>query len=120
MHQVATRHDPEVSSDGPGRRVGRIGHPDEATDDLPGVEWPLEYHHHYRATGHELNRGLVEGLAHVLAVVSLNHRPLQVAHLCQLDGEELAFKARQDLTDQSALNAVRLDDDQSSIHDDAI
>src|SRR5512133_537306 len=105
----------EVPADRAGRRLERVGGP----DDLPGGHdglVALEDHRHERPRGDELDQLAEERLALVLGVMTLGG-VLGEDHVLEgHDAQPFALEAGDDLAGQAARERVRLDQDEGPVH----
>merc|ERR1719184_722365 len=120
MADVAPDMDGEVSPDGSREGSGRVGFTKHNTTSLHCVQ-TLPNHGADRAAGHVGDKPTEESLAGEVSVVLLQvlHRGLHHLHRDQL--ETLLLKARDNLANKAALDAVRLDHDEGPLsgHDDS-
>src|SRR5450759_4058730 len=114
MDEVLTHLDRQVAADGAGRRISRFGGADHGSDHADGV-WTLQCHGHERARRDEGDETIEERLALVDRVVSLRQVPIDLDELEPHDLEAALLEAGDDLAGQLALDAVRLDEYESSI-----
>mmetsp|Transcript_16994 Transcript_16994/g.28731 ORF Transcript_16994/g.28731 Transcript_16994/m.28731 type:complete len:219 (-) Transcript_16994:37-693(-) len=105
---VAADIDAEVTADGAGERVGGVG---SAEQDASGLHRVLALPHHAddRARADVANEGGEEGLAGKVGVVLLREAPLHAAHLEGAQHEALLLEALDDVSHETALDAVGLD-----------
>ncbi|EPY15017.1 hypothetical protein AGDE_17226 [Angomonas deanei] len=111
---IAADVDGVVAANGTGEGVGRVGGTEKGAAALDDV---LAFPHHAdnRAGGKVLHEGGEERLGREVRVVTLSLLLGGLEHLERHQLESLALKAGDDLTDESALDAVRLDGDEGAL-----
>ena len=120
MNQVSANFHAQISTNGSwsgNRRVRRAHH---GPNDLPSVSWSLNHHGHYWTTRDEGHEALVKGLAEVLGVMPFGRSAVESTQFGRHELQSPSFETTNNLPDETAFDAVGLDQDQSSFHDEAI
>src|SRR5919109_1273891 len=115
MDQVRLNLEAEVAADRARRRFQRVCRADHLAGRGHRLV-TLENHCHKRAAGDEVDQVAEEGPFTVLGVVLLGEVAIDRHVLHGDDRESLAFKAADDLAGQTALERIRLHQDQGLVH----
>jgi hypothetical protein len=115
VDNVSAHIDGKISSDGTGFRVQRIGSTNHLAASLNDT-LAFENNEDGGAGGDEANKLVIERLALVLTVVLLSEVLGGDNKLHSDELETSLFPAGEDFTNKVALNAVRLDNEESSVH----
>src|SRR5687767_12652640 len=115
VHQVRLHLEAVLAADGARRRLERVRGADHLAGGGHGLV-PLQHECHERAAGDELDEVAEEGALAVLRVVLLREPALDSHVLHGDDAQPLALEAGDDLPRESALERVRLDEDQRAVH----
>lgn len=111
VQDVASDLDAQITPDGAGGRFGGVGGAEHDASGADGVE-PLPHHGDYGARAHVLDQPWEEGPGGQVGVVLLQQL---LARPHEFEGDELEallLEALDDLADDAALDAVRLDHDE--------
>jgi len=114
VDDVATEVEAEVTTDGTGQGSLRIGFSHHHSSSLSGV-LALPNHRHDGARGHEVAKAIVERLVLEIDVMLLE---MLFGSLHELHGDEFEsslLESLNDVTDETALNTVRLHHDESAL-----
>ena len=106
MDEVFCHFDGEITSNGTGGRILRVGGTHEVSNDLVGLTRSLDYEEEGGATRDESHEIVEEGLTCVLAVVLLGGGAIDRPELCGNDTEVAALKAREDFTNEASFDGV--------------
>jgi hypothetical protein len=120
MYEIFTMSDCEVSSNRSRRGFLRIRRTHETANDLPRVLRSLDDGDERWTLGDERDELLVVLLAHVLGVVTLGRGEVDGAQFGRDEVQLLGLDPAEYRTDETALHAVGLHDEERSIHDEAI
>ena len=110
--------DAEVAADGARRGLGGVGGADDLPPGLDDV-LALPHHGHHGRGDDVLHERAEERLAREVRVVVLRELLGHLHHLQPAEREALPREAVDDLPDEAALHAVRLDHDVRLLHPDA-
>ena len=115
VDQVAQATDAKVAADG--SRIGLVRHggAHQAANGGDRIG-PLQGNRGHRPRGDELDQPGVEELPGVDGVMPLGHLARDGQQAQANDLQALPLEARHDLTDEAALNAVGLDQDEGAFH----
>ena len=116
MNQILGHQSSEVSPDGSGRGLHRIGGTHHLAHHAPRVTRPFHNRDEHRASAHEGDKIVVEVLADVLGVVVGKHAGVEGSKLGRDESQALVLEATDDLAHETALDRVGLADDQRAIH----
>lgn len=108
VDNVAAHVDRIVAPDRPWRGGERIGGPDHGPASLDNV-LPLPHHRHHRPRGDVVHQLAEEGLALVLTIVDIGQVAAGHQHLDPHQLVPTLLKALDNVTHQTALNALWLD-----------
>ena len=117
MNKIFSQFDAQIAPDGARRRVSWIRRTHHGPNHLEGVRGSLEYEDDGGPPAHEADEVVVEGLAFVLCIVPTECLAIECAEFGGDDTEALAFEARDDLSDQTALDRIGFTNDERAIHD---
>lgn len=111
---VAADLDAEIATNGAGQRIGRIGFAQHDATSLDRVQ-SLPDHRDHRTTAHVLDQTGEKRTGGQVGVVLLEQLLVRRRLLQSDQLESLLFESFDDLADQTALDAVRLDHDESAL-----
>ena len=83
-----------------------------SSSDRPQLHLAADGHDEHRAGCHEADQPVVEGLALVVGIVGRGQFVADLHELGTNDLQAFVFKARDDASHETALNGIRLQDDQ--------
>ncbi len=110
VDQVVLLANREISTNGARRGGHSVRRSEHRADDGDRLV-PFEHSDHDGAAGDEPDQPFEEWLALVLGVMALTQRAVDLKELQRDDAQSLRFEALEDLTDETALDAVGLEDD---------
>src|SRR6185437_14730380 len=114
MHDVLRDLQGEVTADGPGQRLDRVGGTSEGTERLDGP-LALGDQRDQRAGSDEIDKLPEEGLFRVLGIVRMRGVGVDCAQFQRDHLQALALNPGNYLPDDVALNTVRLDEDKGAL-----
>ena len=108
VNEVLGEEDAEVTADGPGSGLGRVGRSHHIAHDLPGVFRALNNDGDHGTTGHELDEVVVKALADVFLVMLSESLGVKDADVHRHDVKVFLFEAADDLADEFPLDGIGL------------